>query len=69
MSEKTLTFDNAEVNKKEFHTSKQPIALDFVNVDEILISDKYKLSDTGFRCFIGLKMIISLDRYILFYLK
>ena len=53
MSEKTLTFDNVEVNKKEFHTSKQPIALGFVNVDEILISDKYKLSDTGFRCFIG----------------
>ena len=33
MSEKTLTFDNIVVNKKEFHKSKQPINLDLVNVD------------------------------------
>ena len=53
MSKKTLKFDNVEVNKKEFHTSKQPIALDLVNVDQILISDKFKHSDTGFKYFIG----------------
>ena len=27
MSKKALQFDNIEVNKKEFHASKQPIAL------------------------------------------
>ena len=27
MSKKTLQFDNIEVNIKEFHASKQPIAL------------------------------------------
>ena len=45
MRKKTLKFNNVEVNKKEFHTSKQPIALNLVNVDQILISDKNEHSD------------------------
>ena len=40
MSEKTLKFDNIRVNKKEFHKSKQPIGLDLVNVDQIVVPDK-----------------------------
>ena len=55
MSEKTLKFDNIRVNKKEFHKSKQPINLDLVNVDQIVISDKFKHSDDGFKYFIGYK--------------
>ena len=35
MSEVRLKFDNIRVNKKEFHTSKQPIDLKSVNVDQI----------------------------------
>ena len=52
MSEKALKFDNTRVNKKEFHKSKQPIDLDLVNVDQIVISDKFKDSDGGFKYFI-----------------
>ena len=55
MSEKTLIFDNIRINKKEFHKFKQPINLDLANVDQIVISDKYKHSDDGFKCFIGYK--------------
>ena len=33
MSKKTLKFDNVEVNKKEFHVSKQPIASDSVLIN------------------------------------
>ena len=55
MSEKTLKFDNIRVNKKEFHKSKQPIDLDLVNVDQIVVSDKFKHSDDGFKYFIGYK--------------
>ena len=55
MSEKTLKFDNIRVNKKEFHKSKQPINLDLVNVDQIVVSDKFKHSDDGFKYFIGCK--------------
>ena len=53
MKEKTLKFDNIVVNKKEFLKSKQPFNLGLVNVDQIVISDKYKHSDDGFKYFIG----------------
>ena len=53
MSEKTLKFNNIKVNKKEFHKSKQPIDLDLVTVDQIVVSDKFKHSDDGFKYFIG----------------
>ena len=52
-SKKTLKFDNAEVNKKEFNTSKQISTS--VTIDQILISDKFKHSDTSFKYFIGYK--------------
>ena len=55
MSEKTLKFDNIRVNKKEFHKSKQPIDLDLVNTDQIVVSDKFKHSDDGIKYFIGYK--------------
>ena len=53
MSKKTVTFDNIRVNKKEFHKSKKPINLDLVNVDQMVVSDKFKHSDDGFKYFIG----------------
>ena len=43
------------VNKEELHKSKQPINLNLVNVDQIVISDKFKHSDDGFKYFIGYK--------------
>ena len=55
MSEKTLKFDNIRVNKKEFHKSKQSINLDLANVDQIVISDKFKHSDDSLKYFIGYK--------------
>ena len=55
MTEKTLKFDNIWVNKKEFHKSKQPIDLVLVNVDQIVITDKFKHSDDGFKYFLGYK--------------
>ena len=53
MGEITLEFDNIRVNKKEFHKSKQPIDLTSVNGDQIVVSDKFKHSDEGFKYFIG----------------
>ena len=53
MSERTLKFNSIRLNKKEFRKSKQPIDLMSVNVDQILVSDKFKHSDEGFKYFIG----------------
>ena len=53
MSERTLKFNSIRLNKKEFRKSKQPIDLMSVNVDQILVSDKFKHSDEGFKYFVG----------------
>ena len=53
MNEKTLKFNNIRVNKREFHKSKQAIDLDSVTTDQIVVSDKFKHSDDGFKYFIG----------------
>ena len=57
MSEKTLTLDSIRVNNKKFHKSKQPISfnLDLVKVDQIVVSDKFRHNDDGFKYFIGYK--------------
>ena len=47
-TEKTLKFDNIRINKKEFHKSKQPIDLKSVNLNQIVVSDRFKHSGEGF---------------------
>ena len=53
MSEKALKFNNIRLNKKEFHKSKESISLLSVNVDQIVVSDKFKHNNEGFKYFIG----------------
>ena len=53
MSEKTLRFNKIRLSKKEFHKPKQPIDLMSVNLDQIVVSDKFKHSGEGFKYFIG----------------
>ena len=55
MNEKSLKFENLRINKKEFHKSKQPKDFASVNVDEIVVSGKFKHGDEGFKYFIGYK--------------
>ena len=43
--------NNIRGNKKEFHKSKQPIELMSVNIDQIVVSDKFKHSGKGFKYF------------------
>ena len=42
MGEKTLKINNPEINKKEFHKSKQAIDLDSVDTNKIVVSDKLR---------------------------
>ena len=53
MGEKTLKFNNIRPNKKEFHKSKEPIYFLSVNVDQIVVSDKFKHNNEVFKHFIG----------------
>ena len=69
MSEKTLKFVNTRVNKKEFDKSKQPVSLDLINIDQIVVFDKFKHNDYGFIILLVTKKAKLLNRYILAYLK
>ena len=53
MGEKTLKFNNIRVNKKEFHRSKQAIELDLVDTGKIVVSDRFRRGEEGFKYFIG----------------
>ena len=53
MGEKILKFNNIKVNKKKFHKSKQAIKLDLVDTGKIVVSDRLKQSEEGFKYFIG----------------
>ena len=53
MREKTLKFNNVRLYKKEFHKSKEPFDLLSVNVDQIVVSDKFKHNHEGFKYFTG----------------
>ena len=44
-----------ELKKTEFYKSKQPFDLDLINADQISVSDKFKHSDDGFKCFVCYK--------------
>ena len=53
MDEKALKFNNIKVNKKGFHRSKQAMELDLVDTGKIVVSDRFKHSEEGFKYFIG----------------
>ena len=53
MIEKALKFNNIRLNKKEFHKSKELIDLLSVNVDQIIVSNKFEHNNEVFKHFIG----------------
>ena len=53
MTEKTLKFNNIRFNKKIFYMSKEPIDLMLVNIDRIVLSDKFNHDNDGYKYFIG----------------
>ena len=53
MSEKTLQFKSFILNKKKFQNSKEPIDLLSVDLDQIVVSCKFKHNGEGFKYFIG----------------
>ena len=53
MSEKTLKFNNIRLNKKKFYKSTEPTDLLFVDLDQIVVSYKFKHNGEGFKHFIG----------------
>ena len=53
MDLKKIKFGDKEVNKKEFYSSKQAISLGSVDLDKIVVSNKYKINNTTYKNICG----------------
>ena len=51
MSSKKIKFRDKEVDKKQFHSSKEAILLDSVDLSKIVVSSRWKLNDTTHKYF------------------
>ena len=49
MSSRKIKFEDKEVDKKEFYSSKQAISLDSVDLNKIVVSNKWKINDTTYK--------------------
>ena len=49
MSLKKIKFGDKEVDKKEFYLSKQAISLDSVDLDKIVVSNKWEINETTYK--------------------
>ena len=53
MGSQKIKFGDKEVDKKEFHSSKEAILLDSVDLSKIVVSSKWKINDTTYEYFCG----------------
>ena len=53
MSSQKIKFGDKEVDKKEFYSSKQAISLDSVDLNKIVVSNKWKINDTTYKYLCG----------------
>ena len=53
MSSRKIKFGDKEVDKKEFYSSKQAVSLDSVDLNKIVVSNKWKINDTTYKYLCG----------------
>ena len=53
MSSRKIKFGDEEVDKKEFYSSKQAISLHSVDLNKIVVSNKWKIKDTTYKYLCG----------------
>ena len=49
MDLRKIKFGDKEVNKKEFYSSKQAISLDSVDLNKIVVSNKWKINEATYK--------------------
>ena len=53
MNSRKIKFGDKEVDKKEFYSSKQAISLDSVDLNKIVVSNKWKINNTTYKYLCG----------------
>ena len=51
MSSQKIKFGDKEVDKKRFHSSKEAILLDSVDLSKIVVSSRWELNDETYKYF------------------
>ena len=51
MSSQKIKFGDKKVDKKKFYSSKEAIFLDSIDLSKIVVSSKWKISDTKYKYF------------------
>ena len=69
MNSQKIKFGDKEVDKNEFYSSKEVILLDSVDLSKIVVSSRWKISDTKYKYFCGYLNNDVFKLYVLFYLK
>ena len=53
MSSQKIKFGDKEVDKKELYSFKQAILLDAIDLNKIVVSNKWKIKDATYKYFCG----------------
>ena len=55
MDKKVIKFDGTEIEEYKFHQHKSPISINTIDVNKIVVSNKFPFGKQGFKYFIGYK--------------
>ena len=55
MDKKIIKFDGTEIEEYEFHQYKSPISINIVDINKILVPNKFTFGKQEFKYFIGYK--------------
>ena len=55
MDKKVIKFDETEIEEYEFHQDKSPILISNIDINEIVVSNKFPFAKMDFKYFIGHK--------------
>ena len=53
--EKNIKFGDIEIQKQKFHQNIEPISLKIIDIDKIVVSNKFSSGKKAFKYFIGYK--------------
>ena len=53
--EKIIKFGDIEIQKQKFHQNIEPISLKIIDIDKIVVSNKFSSGKKAFKYFIGYK--------------
>ena len=69
MNKKIIKFDDTEIEEYEFHQYKSAILINDIDIDEILVSNKFPFDTQDFKYFIGYKDNKEIRPLCIFYLE